>query len=252
MPDLLRSNSELRADHIWNWSIPAWYVRLEGKVFKTCPNAGACAQLCYARNGTYQFSNVKAAHLRNLNFILDTPDLFVEQMNAELKKPRFKANGKSRYEKLAQFGTLTTDDWAVNWMHRGGAAVRIHDSGDFFSQDYLSLWASIAGANPEILFYAYTKEVAMLKDATLPRNFLTIYSMGGLQDYLIDTEHDRHADVFPTIEALLAAGYTDQSGSDLLAVLLKTNKVGIVANNISHFKKKQGAKTFAELSRNTR
>ena len=134
-------------------------------------------------------------------------------------------------------------------MQRGGAAIRIHDSGDFFSQDYLNLWTSIAGANPEILFYAYTKEVAMVSTRLLPRNFRIIYSMGGLQDHLINTETDRHADVFPTMEALLAAGYTDQSASDLLAVLLETNKVGIVANNIAHFKKKQGAKTFAELAR---
>ena len=27
---LLRSNRELRADKIWNWTLPAWYVRIEG------------------------------------------------------------------------------------------------------------------------------------------------------------------------------------------------------------------------------
>ena len=245
---LLRSNRELRADKIWNWTLPAWYVRIEGKVVKTCPNAGVCAQLCYARNGTYLFANVKAAHLRNLNLVRETPELFVEMINAELQKPRFKESGESRYEKLSQFGKLVDDEWAVDWLKRGGSAVRIHDSGDFFSRDYLNLWIRIAEANPLILFYAYTKEVEMLKQTELPVNFRIIYSKGGLQDEMIDDEVDRHADVFPDLVTLEVAGYTDQEASDLLAVLLETNKVGIVANNISHFRKKQGEKTFAELA----
>jgi len=246
--DLLRSNRELRADKIWNWTLPAWYVRIEGRVVKTCPNAGVCAQLCYARNGTYLFSNVKAAHLRNLELVRETPELFVEQMNAELKRPKFRPSGENRQDKLTQHGELVDDDWAVKWMTRGGAAVRIHDSGDFFTREYLELWLRIAEANSDILFYAYTKEVEMLKSTPLPANFRIIYSKGGLQDHLIDDERDRHADVFPNQEAMDAAGYTDQGPSDLLAVLLKTNKVGIVANNIAHFRKKQGAKSFAELA----
>lgn len=36
---------------------------------------------------------------------------------------------------------------------------RIHASGDFYAQDYINKWYSIASANPDITFYAYTKRM---------------------------------------------------------------------------------------------
>jgi hypothetical protein len=125
--------------------------------------------------------------------------------------------------------------------------VRIHDSGDFFSGEYLDAWILLAGINPSVTFYAYTKEVEMVKKRKLPDNFKILFSMGGKQDHLIDVERDRHAEVFPSLEALEAAGYADQGDSDLLAITLPTNKMGIVANNIPHLKKRQGNETFGSL-----
>ena len=247
MAQLLRSNSELRAHNIWNWTLPAWYVRTDEGIVKTCPNAGACAQLCYARNGAYLFSNVKAAHLRNLELVREHPEEFVARLTAELAGKKFRPTGVPRQFETDQ--PLVSDEWAVKWRERGGAAIRIHDSGDFFTRDYLNLWLRVASEHPDILFYAYTKEVEMLKSTSLPENFRIIYSKGGLQDHLIDDDTDRHADVFPSLEMLENAGYTDQESSDLLAVMLETNKVGIVANNIKHFRKKQGEQTFAQLAR---
>ena len=219
---LTSGNSELRKDGIFTWSIPALNVRLsDGSNFVTCPNAGICAHLCYARSGTYVFSNVKAAHLRNLERVLADLDQWRDDMTSELKQRKF----------------------------RGGKSVCIHDTGDFFSSEYFVAWCEIAAATPDVLFYAYTKEVAMVKGLTdrRPENFVIIFSMGGKQDHLIDVEHDRHADVFPTLEALEAAGYTDQSSSDLLAATLPTNRIGIVSNNIRHLKKRQGSATFSGL-----
>ena len=41
---LLTQNSELRPDGIFNWSLPAFAVKLTNGVnFNVCPNAGACA-----------------------------------------------------------------------------------------------------------------------------------------------------------------------------------------------------------------
>jgi len=87
----------------------------------------------------------------------------------------------------------------------------------------------------------------MVKRYELPKNFVIIFSMGGTQDHLVDKENDRHADVFPSLEALQEAGYTDQEESDLLAATLPTNKIGIVVNNIKHLKKRQGQETFGSL-----
>jgi hypothetical protein len=243
---LLTQNSELKPHRIYNFAIPAWFIRLDGKVFKTCPNAGACAQVCYARNGTYLFSNVLAAHTKNLRLTLDEPNLFRALINKELSHKRFKPTFKPR--QMPEGIELTDDNWLQTWIRNGGAAVRIHDSGDFYSEPYLYLWFAIAADNPQILFYAYTKEVAMLKQhgKKAPVNFRWLYSTGGLQDDLI-TDDDRRADVFPDEQAISDAGYTSQDATDLLAILLKTNFVGIPANNIKHFNKKMAGRRFSEL-----
>ena len=217
---LTNGNRELRADGIFTWTLPALAAKLStGKNMLVCPSAGVCAQLCYARSGTYNFSNVKKAHVRNLESIINDPEGWRAELTNELKAKRY----------------------------QGGKSVRIHDSGDFFSEQYFLLWLDIAKENPHVFFYAYTKEVAMVKKHELPENFVIIFSMGGTQDHLVDKEKDRHADVFPSIEALEEAGYSDQEASDLLAATLPTTKIGIVVNNIPHLKKKQGQETFGTL-----
>lgn len=41
---------------------------------------------------------------------------------------------------------------------------RIHDSGDFNSIEYLTMWDRIASENPDIIFYCYTKRIDLLKE----------------------------------------------------------------------------------------
>jgi hypothetical protein len=167
-------------------------------------------------------------------------------INKELSHKRFKPTYEPR--QMPEGLELTDDHWLQAWVRNGGSAVRIHDSGDFYSEQYLYLWFAIAADNPQVLFYAYTKEVAMLKQHGIkaPANLKWLYSTGGLQDDLI-TADDRRADVFPDEQAIKDAGYESQDASDLLAILLKTNLVGIPANNIKHFNKKLAGKRFSEL-----
>jgi hypothetical protein len=243
---LLTQNSELKPHGIYNWSIPAWYIRLDdGSIFKTCPNAGACAKVCYARNGTYMFRNVLAAHKRNLDFVRTDPEGWKQTMIKELQHKRFRPTGITRtlpdvidQEQL--------DDYISWWVTEGGRAVRIHDAGDFFSRDYLQLWLDIAKEIPDVLFYAYTKEVAMFQGVEqFPNNFRYLFSSGGLQDDLIG--ENRHADVFPSEEAISEAGYMSQEENDLLAILLPTNRIGIISNNIPSFNKKLAGQRFSQL-----
>jgi hypothetical protein len=219
---LLTQNSELKPDGIFNWTLPAFGVRLtNGTTMNVCPNAGACASFCYARNGTYNFSNVKGRHIANLEYTLDDPQGWFGQMLAEVQMPKMT-----------------------------GKFIRIHDAGDFYSENYLNLWLNIARQTPQVTFYCYTKEVSMFKrvvEPNCPSNFRYLYSMGGKEDYLIDKENDRHAEVFPDDAAILDAGYANQDASDLLAITLPCNKIGIPANNIKHFNKKMAGKTFGEL-----
>jgi hypothetical protein len=218
---LLRmGNSDLRRDKIWTWSLPAYVIDLpDGRTFNACPAAGACAQPCYARKGTYRFSNVRAAHLRNLMFVLEDLSGWESQLRAELADARFV-----------------------------GAYVRIHDAGDFFSDEYLAAWLRVIKDHPGTHFYAYTKEVRRFKALPArPGNMTVIYSWGGRYDHMIE-DTDRQADVFPTLAALEAAGFTDQADSDLLAIH-GPHKVGIVVNNHPGAAAGLGGESFGGLQR---
>lgn len=243
---LLSQNRELKRDGVWNWTLPAWVVELpDGSHFNVCPHAGACAKFCYARNGTYLFPKVRGKHLSNLE-LAQSPD-FVEKMHETLAHKRMRPTGTPReIPGLDSLDHLT--EATRYWIDSGGQAVRIHDSGDFFSEDYYKKWIELAWEFPDILFYAYTKEVSLTKrlEPEFPSNLLICYSMGGREDHLLDLDMDRHADVFPDLEAIEDAGYMSQHESDLLCVLLPTTRVGIPQNNIPHFRKKLDGRTFSE------
>lgn len=215
---LLTQNSEMRKIGVWNWSIPAWAGRMaDGRTYNTCPSAGVCRHVCYARQGTYRFPVVRAKHEANLRMILDDLPGWETAMRDELAARRFT-----------------------------GAWVRIHDAGDFFTDDYLTAWLRIMRARPGTCFYAYTKEIERFKrlvEPDPPANFWWVYSYGGTQDHLIDPDRDRVADVFPDQNAIADAGYASQEASDLLAVL-GPRLVGVPANRIPHFLKKQGDRSF--------
>jgi hypothetical protein len=96
--------------------------------------------------------------------------------------------------------------------------VRVHDSGDFYSIAYMRKWIEIAKRLPNVEFYAYTKAVAWAKSLQWPANWTLIFSFGGAQDSLIDTEHDRHSKVFGAVDELKASGYADAHKQDDVAV----------------------------------
>jgi hypothetical protein len=214
----LTQNREMRAIGAWNWTLPAWAGRLpDGRTYNTCPSAGICRQVCYARNGTYRWPNVRAKHEANLAFVLDDLPGWERAMTAELTGRRFH-----------------------------GTWVRIHDSGDFFSDPYLLAWLRVIRTRSSTNFYAYTKEIdrfRRLVEPDPPDNLWWVYSYGGIQDAALDPAVDRVADVFHDAEAIRAAGWHSQEANDLLAVL-GPRLVGIPANRIPHFLKLLGQHTF--------
>jgi len=175
----------------FNWGIPAFRSKTG---FSTCPKAGICVKGCYAKQGTYTWSNVSQAFETRLN-LSQGPD-FVPTINAEIKR--------RKVERL-----------------------RIHDSGDFYSIEYLDKWIDIINLNPNTTFYAYTKMVDMFNNyPNIPSNLIIIYSYGGKEDKLIK-ETDRHSQVFENAEELLAAGYIDASKNDSNAISINP-KVGLI------------------------
>jgi len=151
---LLTQNREMRAIGVWNWSLPAWAGRMaDGRTYNTCPSAGICRHVCYARNGTYLWPIVLARHQANLRYVMDDPAGWETTIVAELGARKFH-----------------------------GAWIRIHDSGDF-SDDYLRLWLRVCAARPDVNFYCYTKEVdrfRRLVSPDPPTNLLWVYSYGSL------------------------------------------------------------------------
>jgi len=199
--NLLTQNSKLKKTSkelglkIFNFSIPAYKTK-SGKI--TCPFALTCVKDCYAQKGNY-IRFPKVAEGMEQRYTLTKSLNFVALMNIEIIKKK------------------------VN-------AVRIHDSGDFYSMEYIKKWVQIAKDNPNVNFYAYTKSIPLFKGLELPKNMDIIFSIGSKRDDLIDVKNDRHAFIFNNKKELDKAGYIDASKIDYKATkFFSTNKkVGLI------------------------
>ena len=197
--NLLTQNSKMKKTsiknnmRIFNFSIPA-YKNKAGKT--VCPFAGGCQKYCYAQKGNYtRFPIVQ--ELMEKKYKITKQDNFIDLMNEEIQKK------KANY-------------------------IRIHDSGDFYSIDYLLKWVNIANDNKDVIFYAYTKSIPFFKGCiNIPSNLKIIFSEGSKKDTLINTQKDRHARIFKSIKELLKSGYIDASNNDLNAIT-SNKKVGLV------------------------
>lgn len=165
----------------------------------TCPFAGACASICYAQSGPQWFRSGKLMRVGMFKATLSPS--FVPRMTALIQ-------GKAI------------------------SRIRFHDSGDFYSPEYLVKVMSIARACPDTRFYVYTKSIQWVQTYTdtegLPANVSVIQSRGGTQDSLIRDDLGE-AKIFADIESLKAAGYSDTSESDMPA-LRGDKKIGLIVH----------------------
>lgn len=156
----------------------------------TCPGASACRGVCYAKQGRYIMAGVKNARLHNLSFFL--------------------RNGRAAFVMAAQMdlSRLTKKTYNV---------VRVHDSGDFFSQEYLDAWKSIASVFPNVIFYAYTKSLHLDIESGRPENLRIVQSLGGKHDSKVNLSLS-HARIFASDAARERAEYVDGNVNDLPAI----------------------------------
>ena len=65
--------------------------------------------------------------------------------------------------------------------------IRLHSSGDFFSQNYFDAWVKVANEMPDLKFYTYTKSLHFWTKRIndIPANLFLNASKGGLFDALI-------------------------------------------------------------------
>lgn len=167
------TNAKLGAG-IWTFSLPAGH---------SCPFAHDCLSKadrktghikdgkhtqfrCFAASGESSFPNVRKARWHNFN-LLAGKDLngMVELISKSL--PKF------------------------------ASMIRIHVSGDFFSQTYFDAWNEVAKRHPNVTFYAYTKALPhwVKRFGSLSKNFLLTASKGGTHDKLINEFGLKYAEV---------------------------------------------------------
>ena len=107
-------------------------------------------------------------------------------------------------------------------------SVRIHASGDFYSQAYFDKWISYCNENKDVEFWAYTKSlnywVRRIND--IPENLTLTASWGGKHDNLI-TEHNlKSAMVIAEMKYDKPIDYNDDEArkKDVSFYLLDNNK----------------------------
>jgi hypothetical protein len=193
---------------IIGFGIPADFnFEQNGETINTCPAALACRAVCYAKQGRYAMINVINSRKHNLDISL-LPD-FVNMVAADLERFR-----------------------KVN-------TVRIHDSGDFYNQEYYDKWCDIASMFPEITFYAYTKTVNIDLWTNKPDNLKITQSLGGKYDNLVNLEMP-HSRIFSDDAARINAGYVNGNTNDVPAIqgLVKIGLVYHGQKNLTDSQKK--------------
>ena len=90
----------------------------------------------------------------------------------------------------------------VDSLPAKATTVRVHVSGDFFSQVYFDAWMAVARIFPKKKFYAYTKSLPywLERRDAIPKNFNLTSSKGGKTDVLIDLNKLKYAEVLFTEE----------------------------------------------------
>ena len=115
---------------------------------------------------------------------------------------------KHNFDSLRKLSTGDMVELINSSLPANAGIVRIHVAGDFFNLDYMRAWYSVAVANPNTLFYAYTKSLRYWQDINempILHNFVLTASYGGRDDWRIDEYDMRFAKVV----------YSEQEAHDL-------------------------------------
>jgi hypothetical protein len=177
-----RGNAKLD-DGIWTFSLPAGH---------SCPSAHHCQTKADRRSGFVR--DGKSARFR----------CYAATMEA--RHPSVRRSRWFNFEQLkacksrGEMARLIADSLSPFCR-----VLRVHDSGDFFSREYLGAWLDVARERPDTLLYWYSKSlgywVAHLEEVgdghspgSIP-NVVPTASWGGKEDDLITKHHLRSAKV---------------------------------------------------------
>lgn len=179
--ELLRKNEKMQKSAtedtiFYNTTLPALKGLVvdedtgEFRIVDTCPSAGACQLVCYAKHGSYvMYPDVSMFQHKTLNYLFNDPEGFKSQLEAEIKL----ASVKNRNKKVQ---------------------IRWNDSGDLLSPKFFNMVMGIANDTPYVDHYIYTKEIYQAKHfPNPPDNVIFNFSYGARkeQEALIDPKKDK-------------------------------------------------------------
>ena len=117
----------------------------------TCKPGVKCSTFCYAKKAERMYKAVRPSRMRN--YKASKLKSFVSKMTILLRKSPYNT-------------------------------VRTHESGDYYSKEYVKKWYDIANALPDFTFFSFTKRDDIFDDDLLalkPKNFKLIWSVDGIQ-----------------------------------------------------------------------
>lgn len=148
--------------------------------------AQSICEQCYATGGQYSTGNVQFAQIlralwarQAINVVVDGPygpsTAFIETMVYAIDNTDYRLNGGA----IKQNKETGEEQQKLPAEPTGRRFFRIHDSGDFFSTEYLRQWKMIADRLPDITFWAPSR-IWATSDGTRavneingdPRNFI--------------------------------------------------------------------------------
>lgn len=155
-----------RKMHIAMFSLPAGF---------TCPGAMLC--LTKANRETGKLTDGPKNQFRC--YAASAENLF-----SNIRKGRW-----NNFEKLQAEKTIEGMAGLIQRsLPKKSKLVRLHQSGDYYSQAYFDAWLQVAYQNPSVIFYGYTKALPfwVTRFNVIPKNLRLVASRGGKFDYLIE------------------------------------------------------------------
>jgi hypothetical protein len=80
-------------------------------------------------------------------------------VSTQKRWPNVKNKWNSNYEVSKTAGFVDRLNTELKFFEGTFSYVRLHGSGEFYSKDYIKKWEEIAKANPQTVFYTYTKRL---------------------------------------------------------------------------------------------
>jgi hypothetical protein len=180
----LRKLEEKLGRKVFTFSLPAGY---------TCPGADKCLTKFDRKTGKI----TDGAHQEFRCFAASMEAVFTG----------FRDNNSRNLELLKAAGSRQNMRHLIlASLPATAQVVRVHVSGDFYSEEYLCAWIDVARTRPDIQFYAYTKSLQFLVLSEVPSNLSITASEGGRWDSLIQEHNLKSSRVVMSIEEASVLG----------------------------------------------